>query len=434
MHMKKFTAVILAAFLLAISTACTDGTKSTPDVRKTLTITYDSTLYGSGWMDSLAKSFAKSHPDISLKINVDDQLTTHYTALIQSGKKTPDLLFLRSTDWQQDAAAGRLANLDALYSTNIGEKSIRQKLRAGVAASFMISGHAFAYPWGAEAGGLLYNAGLFEKNGWKVPQTVSELSALCEQIQGSGISPFVWSADHAADWTDIVTGWWAQYEGQASMQNYLAMQSPAVYGQTGRLQALLSFEKLLPANSYGMPLSMTESTAVKAFTSGQAAMIPAGYLSVFVKNAPSSDLDLRAMQLPAPDGAKDTSLLAASIPGIAVIPAKAASPAPARAFLADLSSDTGIASFIAATGHPTPFLMDEKQTQSLPRFLKSAASLWEHNTVYMVSENKAYYTLLFDWPAQGSPILQIFTGARTAKQAFDENTQAAQLEWNTAAQ
>lgn len=431
MRIKKVLAAALTACFLLFAVSCSNQKQNEQVHQKTLRITYDSSLYGSSWMTKATKSFQKAHPDIALKVTADTQLTQHYTALLQSGQNAPDLIFLARTNWQQDASSGKLAKLSTLYNAaaNNGE-SILSKLRSGAADSCMWNGQYYVFPWGAQTGGLLYNADLFTQNGWQVPQTVSALSALCAQIWQTGIAPFAWSGDHASDWTDNVTEWWAQYEGQASMQTYLAMQSPDVYRAQGRLQALLAFEQLLPQNSFETPLTMNESAAVKAFTSGRAAMLPAGYLPYFAANTPSEHPDIRVMALPAPDGAKEPALSASSIPGIAVVPSQAAEPDLAQTFLSDLTSDASISQFMASTGHPTPFVLNKKQTDPLPRLLKNAASLWQNQTVYMVSTQPVYYQRLFDWPAQGSPVLQIFSGSRTAEQAFEENVLAAKKNWD----
>lgn len=430
--MKKALAAALAVCLLVLATACTaNKTGNSQSAQKTLRITYDGSLYGTNWMNSVSRTFSKAHPDIALKITADNHLTQHYTALLQSGANTPDLLFLARTNWQQDASAGLLDNLNTLYTGTGGGAPILSKLRTGVAASCMQSGQYYIYPWGVQTGGLLYHANQFAQYGWQVPQTVSALAALCAQIRQSGIFPFAWSADHAGDWTDNVATWWAQYEGQASMQTYLAMQSPEVYGEQGRLVGLQVFERLVPSYSYGTPLTMDQDAAVKAFTAGHAAMMPIGYLSSFTTDTSSENEDVRVMPLPAPDGSKNAALLAAYIPGIAVVPAKATAPALAQTFLADLTSDEELSLFITASGQPTPFLLDKKQEEALPRLLKSAAALWQGDTLYMLSTQPVYYQRLFDWPAQGSPVLQIFSGARTADQAFTDNLAAARSDWNS---
>ena len=47
----------------------------------------------------------------------------------------------------------------------------------------------YALPYVANAAGVLYNKDMFEEHGWEVPETWSEFTALCEQIESEGIQP-----------------------------------------------------------------------------------------------------------------------------------------------------------------------------------------------------------------------------------------------------
>ncbi|HCC00264.1 MAG TPA: hypothetical protein DEP42_03470, partial [Ruminococcaceae bacterium] len=182
--------------------------------------------------------------------------------------------------------------------------------------------------------------------------------------------------------------------------------------------------------SYNTPFNMDGQAAVQAFLDGKAAMMPAGYLDEIASISIPQDFSLRTMALPAPDGAHESNLNVMTIPGIAVIPAKASSPSVAQQFLADLSTDAGLTQFMATTGHPTPFIMDDRQSGSLPVFLQNAEPIWKQNSLYLYSNQEIYYRYLFDWPWQGSPVLQLYTGTSTPEQEFSNNLQTAQQMWN----
>ena len=47
----------------------------------------------------------------------------------------------------------------------------------------------YALPYAANAAGVLYNKDMFAENGWKVPTTWSEFTALCDEIKESGTLP-----------------------------------------------------------------------------------------------------------------------------------------------------------------------------------------------------------------------------------------------------
>lgn len=430
--MKKIAAAALAVCLSLACAACAAPDRAgTPAAggRAVLRVTYDSSLYGTAWMDSLSKAYRKEYPDTDLRVTADGALALHYAAVLNAGSDTPDVLFFSNTDWQTDAAAGRLAPLSSVYGS-LGTAGFAA-LREGVAARCTKNGVPYVLPWGARVGGLLYNAALFTQNGWAVPKTTDELSALCAQIDADGVSPFAWSADHAGDWTDIVDAWWAQAEGAEGMQTFLAMQSPEVYAAAGRKTALAAFETLVPGNSYGTPLTMNEAASVKAFLEGHAAMLPAGYLPALAQAALPAHFDLRLMQLPAPTQAKAPTLLAARVAGYAAVPAKAADKTEAAAFLAFFSTPAAQRQFMADTGRPTAFALQNDAQQKWPAWLKSAAAGWQGQWQFLLSDAPVYYTRLFDWPTRGSPVLQIFSGSLTAARAFSDDVYTARRDWTT---
>ena len=47
----------------------------------------------------------------------------------------------------------------------------------------------YAVPYVANAAGVLYNRGMFQENGWEIPETWEEFKALCDTIQAAGIQP-----------------------------------------------------------------------------------------------------------------------------------------------------------------------------------------------------------------------------------------------------
>ena len=54
---------------------------------------------------------------------------------------------------------------------------------------FIPTDGVYALPYVANAAGILYNKDMFEKNGWKIPQTWTEFTKLCETIKASGVQP-----------------------------------------------------------------------------------------------------------------------------------------------------------------------------------------------------------------------------------------------------
>ena len=48
----------------------------------------------------------------------------------------------------------------------------------------------YIVPYVANAAGILYNRDMFAEHGWKIPETWSEMTQLCEEIKAEGILPF----------------------------------------------------------------------------------------------------------------------------------------------------------------------------------------------------------------------------------------------------
>lgn len=430
--MKKLAAA-LAVCLLVFFGGCSSGqttARQTASQTETtvLRVTYDSSLYGTDWMGNLVKAFEKVHPGITVKVTADSALVSHYTAALDAGADTPDVLFFARTDWQTDASSGLLASLETLYA-GLGQGS-ELALRDGAAADCSLNGTPYVLPWGVRVGGLLYNETLFTRQGWTAPASAEALASLCEQIRAAGFSSFAWSSERAADWTDILDTWWAQNEGESGMQTFFAMQSAQVYAAAGRKTALETFAQLVTSeNSYDKPLSLSTSAALKAFLGGDAVFLPAGFLSALSQSSLPDGFALRAVSAPAAAGAADSSLIAAHTAGYAAIPAKAAAQEAAKTFLAYFARESAQVQFTEDTATPGAFVMDDAFISRLPDAMQAMASLWQGEWLFFHSDASVYYTRLFDWPAMGSPVLAIFAGSRTAQQAYDDDIAAAEAAW-----
>ena len=57
---------------------------------------------------------------------------------------------------------------------------------------------AYTVPYAANAAGVLYNRAMFERNGWEIPKTWDEFTALCETIRAAGIQPLF--SGYKDDW------------------------------------------------------------------------------------------------------------------------------------------------------------------------------------------------------------------------------------------
>ena len=433
MHGIKRLACLGMTALFLTAAACSDGKHTDKAASARLTVAYDSSRYGSGWLAAVTAAFEKADPGVKVTIDDSLKLDSQIDLMMASGSGLPDVAFLGRTNWQTWAAGGSLCDLTGMMTAAGSGGTIADRLQPGVRSACMQSGRYWVLPLSDGMTGLIYNAGLFEKYGWAIPRTVQELNNLLPQIRAKGIAPFAWSTQGIAYWEDDVDNWWAQADGADGMAAYLKMDSSAVYSSPGRLRALETFGSLVTAaNSIDSPGSVDNKKAAAEFYDGRAAMMPGGYLPwIESKDRPPADLDIRMMRLPAVDGARQADIGRSLAGDFAVIPARAEDARGAEQFLSFMSRADMLSVFTENTGLPRPFVYDARAVSGLDTLARSAAQLWQtDDKVYAFSPNPAYGSTLFDWPYAGSPLYSIYAGAQTARQAFDLNVQYASGHWD----
>ncbi len=92
---------------------------------------------------------------------------------------------------------------------NWSGKMLDWALKSGV-----VNGKLYSLPTSYETVIIHYNKTLFEKKGWAIPTTRSQLEALCQEIKGAGIIPFSsGNGDYAAATEWFVTAFFNHYAG-----------------------------------------------------------------------------------------------------------------------------------------------------------------------------------------------------------------------------
>lgn len=431
--MKRILAVLLFAVML-ITTACKGGgTEKTSGESKTLKISYFKGGYGEDWIKATGAAFEKENKGVKIEYEGDPGLTEKIGPRLESGANLPDLAFVLKTNWQRWAVKGYLEDLSSVYSADIQGKKFSDKLQPGIVNYGKINGKEWIVPWTDGSTGIVYNAKMFKENGWSVPKTVNELYDLLPKIKAKGIAPFVWGGKVMAYWDFPTIGWWAQYEGAAGIETYKKMASPDVYHQEGRLKALEVFEKLIkdPTNSLTGCSGMDHIQSQMAFVQGKAAMIPNGaWIENEIKSSMPAGFEMKMMQLPAIDGAKDPLVNNTMAGDFAIVPAKAANKELAKKFLEFMARDDMLKLFTEKTGGVRPFQYDALSVNGLTEFNKSAIEIWKNSkNIYLYSDSPLYYNSLYDWPMAGAPYMMIYVGDSTAKDTYDETYTFVKQKW-----
>ncbi|GAB1690639.1 N-acetylglucosamine/diacetylchitobiose ABC transporter substrate-binding protein [Krasilnikovia sp. M28-CT-15] len=165
------------------------GTKYATDV--------DTPLYNKKWPDSKVTYSATQEIStvVQPRINAGDAPDM----INNSGAKLMDMGALVSAGQAQD-----LTELFAAPSLDIAGKTVKDTLVPGTIEQGTFDGKPFALNYAYTVFGLWHNAKLFQKNGWTVPKTWAEFTALCDKIKAAGITPYGYAGANASYYQYLV--------------------------------------------------------------------------------------------------------------------------------------------------------------------------------------------------------------------------------------
>lgn len=169
---------------------------------------------------------------------------------------------------------------------------------------FIPTDGVYALPYVANAAGILYNKDMFEENGWKIPQTWTEFTELCEAIKASGVQPLYFG--YKDTWTCLAP-WNALAVGLSPSDTCAQVNAGKTtfskeYRETAKkIKTLLDYCEPNPY-AYGY------NDACTAFARGQAAMYPIGSYAVPQIKSVNPDMNIDSFVFPANDDEKDNVL------------------------------------------------------------------------------------------------------------------------------
>lgn len=155
----------------------------------------------------------------------------------------------------------------------------------------------YIVPYVANAAGILYNEDLFAEHGWQIPETWSELTQLCEEIEEEGILPFYFGFKDT--WTCL-----APWNAMAVELSPADTAKQVNRGQTTFTQEYRQLaEKYLALLPYGPddPFAYGYNDACTAFARGESAMYPIGSYATPQILSVNPDLHIDSFVMPASD-------------------------------------------------------------------------------------------------------------------------------------
>lgn len=136
--------------------------------------------------EKIEKQFNETHDDIHLTISSPNEaMTILKTRFIR--EDYPDIIAIGGdinySNFLDADLFEDISDLDAVDTVKEAYLDMDKELE------FIPKDGTYALPYAANAAGVLYNKDMFAENGWKVPTTWSEFTALCDEIKESGTLP-----------------------------------------------------------------------------------------------------------------------------------------------------------------------------------------------------------------------------------------------------
>lgn len=163
----------------------------------------------------------------------------------------------------------------------------------------------YALPYAANTAGVLYNKDMFEKYGWKIPQTWSEFISLCNTIKSEGIYPIY--SGYKDTWT-CLSPWNALAVGLTAPDT-CAMVNAGKTTFAKEYRQVAEKMKMLLDYTEPNPFAYSYNDACTAFAREKSAMFVIGSYAVPQIKSVNPDMNIDSFTFPANEDEKDNVLV-----------------------------------------------------------------------------------------------------------------------------
>jgi len=272
----------------------------------------------------LAKFTQQTGVQVKLNVINNDNLRTILQTQLRSGSG-PDVFGYDTGP----GFAGVLAKAGLLYDLTQAYQERKWPIYDWAKQRVTFDGKVVGIPDQVEEVGVFYNKTIFDKNGLKPPQNVSDLESAAEKLKAAGVTPFTFSDKE---------GWEAGHQlsivlssavGESGMKEFLdgkkPWNSPEVVSAIDLFFQQFKDKAYLPKSSN----AITYDNANALFYQQKAAMNPTGtWLVSDIKDA--AKFDVGFFPFPAPDG---PGIFSGGLGGGTFVSAKTKNPQGALAYL-----------------------------------------------------------------------------------------------------
>ncbi len=150
----------------------------------TLTFMHDWPEYTAEFEEMVAE-FEAENPNITVETQIITWDVMNQTLLTNfANDELPDVCCCWSNDMGQFSSMGMVLDVTSYMDENGGEW--RDSLLKPAVDLGTVGGKVYAVPYRTTQTVMAYNTEMMEENGWEVPETLEEFTALCDEIVASG--------------------------------------------------------------------------------------------------------------------------------------------------------------------------------------------------------------------------------------------------------
>ena len=334
--MKKIIVILLAFCLLLSLAACAGGeTKETdpPASNEVKAPVYDSGAttdepreaelnimmsfpqFIDQW-ETYAKQFeAKmlAEENIKVKVNLEMPSSDQYESVLQarlSGGDAPDLYTLHCNNIGTYNDAG--------YLYDLSNEPLADVIYENVKATVSVDGKLLAVPIESQAWGVLYNKEIFAECGLEAPDTLADLTAICETLKEKGYTPFMLAFQE--QWVpQLMTGLTLGDIVSGKLPDWLERMYKDE-GSYNEVREIFDVIDLIMANGTNRAMEEGSEAGAADFAMGKAAMFVQGTWASNTIMTTNPDMQLGVFALPINDDPNCTRVNLSTSTTLAVHP------------------------------------------------------------------------------------------------------------------
>ena len=302
MNKRKCVALGMALVLTASSAVLTGcGSDKTKDGRTIVTMLQYKPEAVSAF-DEMAERFNASQDEIYLEIeSPNDAMTVLKTRFVR--EDYPDIIGIGGdinySNFLDANMFMDISDFDGVSDIKPAYMDIVKELE------FIPQDGVHALPYVANCAGILYNKDMFEENGWEIPTTWSEFTALCDTISESGVA-YPLYLGYKDTWTCMAP--WNTLAVGLTPPDVCSQVNAGSTTFTEQYAEVAEKDKALLQYAEPNPYAYSYNDACTAFARGESAMFPIGSYAVPQIQSVNPDINIDSFTFPANENAEDNVL------------------------------------------------------------------------------------------------------------------------------